>query len=119
MLYKWWVRLRSGVSSLRVRTSSFSQTAWEERVCDTGSDWAGTYEGCVHETEDEEHLVMRCDKYKNEMTDMYKNIGWETTGHAANDDVVFAWLMRDGPHGEDAKDRTVRCAAVMQFLRRV
>jgi hypothetical protein len=118
---KWWTRLRSGVSNLRVHVGRFSGLPWADRVCKHCSDWAGQFDGCIHETENEEHLVMRCDKYRNERADMYGQLRWEKTGQerASSDDVVFAWLVGEGPQGENAGSKTVRCTAVMRFLRRV
>ena len=99
----------------------FSGMPWADRVCKHCIDWAGRFGGCIHKTENEEHLVMRCDKRSNERADMYGELGWEKTGQerASSDDVVFAWLVGEGPQGENAGSKTVRCTAVMRFLRRV
>ena len=116
---KRWTRLRSGVSNLRVHTGRFIGMPWGERVCKHCSEWAGRFAGCVHETEDETHLVMRCDKYRVERAALYVDMGWGPLGNTSSDGEVFQWLVGDGPQGETADDKAVRCTAVMRFLRRV
>ena len=104
--------MRSRVNNLRVHTGRFSGIPFEDRVCEHCSDWEGHEQvaGCVREPEDEEHLVMRCDKYRAERKDMYADLGWAPTGHAEGDEVVFGWLIGGGTAGggQDGRSEEVR-----------
>jgi hypothetical protein len=119
---KWWARLRSGVHGvgLAVHVGRWRGIPHAERRCEYCFDWCEDRDESVrptNEVEDDEHLVMRCGKYRKERKDMWGDLGEWTARYQGTE--LFQYLIGDGPPGEGEKGRRNRCKAVMKFLRRV
>lgn len=117
---KWWARLRSGVHGLAVHVGRWRKIPYEQRRCEYCFDWCEDKDETfrtTNEVENEEHLVLRCGKYRKERKDMWNDLGGWTERYQGTE--LFQHLIGDGPPGEDEEGRRSRCKAVMKFLRRV